>query len=574
MLRGVSDSAFLNPPGQCDLIMQGGITSGVVYPPAVLKLARRYRFRSIGGTSAGAIAAAAAAAAELGRDSGGFERLAQVPDDIAGRLSSLFQPAPPFRGAYAVFVACLGKSSLLKKTLRVPGLLLRHFWISLLIGLSPLILYILRSDGSHRDALEWIAIVACGLILSVLTLLIQGLWLALYELPRYDFGVCPGLRPGYSGKPALTEWIAELLVRLAGVGDANHPLTFGQLRSRNIELKMMTTNLSSCRPYSLPFATRGNPRDEARYSFKVEEWRRYFPQGVMSWLETNTVEVPGQPGLRFLPESDDLPVIVAVRMSLSFPVLLAAIPLYRRDFTCLAQEERDKMRRCMFSDGGISSNFPIHFFDTLLPTRPTFAISLENYTPLRFPDDRPENRVYLPQDAASGFLLPINRVDSTLAFAGAIINSARTWQDNLQRILSGYRERIAHVALNDFEGGLNLDMPEEVIRSLSGLGALAGEHLLQFNLQEHQWRRLLVAYARLEEMFANMHQAYAEGFEQFVDTYPPDTQSYKPSLTWLQEVRSRLATLLEATQDWDNPSLRTTGRIPKPDTDLRITPKP
>jgi len=30
--------------------MKGGITSGIVYPPLVLELARRYRFRSIGGT--------------------------------------------------------------------------------------------------------------------------------------------------------------------------------------------------------------------------------------------------------------------------------------------------------------------------------------------------------------------------------------------------------------------------------------------------------------------------------------------------------------------------------------------
>jgi predicted acylesterase/phospholipase RssA len=47
----------------CDLVMKGGITSGIVYPPAIAKLAREYRFKNIGGTSAGAIAAAVAAAA-------------------------------------------------------------------------------------------------------------------------------------------------------------------------------------------------------------------------------------------------------------------------------------------------------------------------------------------------------------------------------------------------------------------------------------------------------------------------------------------------------------------------------
>ena len=39
---------------QCDLVMRGGITSGIVYPRAIAKLAETYRFRSIGGTSAGA----------------------------------------------------------------------------------------------------------------------------------------------------------------------------------------------------------------------------------------------------------------------------------------------------------------------------------------------------------------------------------------------------------------------------------------------------------------------------------------------------------------------------------------
>ena len=45
----------------CDLVMKGGITSGVIYPRAVVELARKYHFKNIGGTSAGAIAAAATA---------------------------------------------------------------------------------------------------------------------------------------------------------------------------------------------------------------------------------------------------------------------------------------------------------------------------------------------------------------------------------------------------------------------------------------------------------------------------------------------------------------------------------
>jgi hypothetical protein len=42
---------------KCDLVMKGGITSGIVYPGAVLELSKEYEFANIGGTSAGAIAA-------------------------------------------------------------------------------------------------------------------------------------------------------------------------------------------------------------------------------------------------------------------------------------------------------------------------------------------------------------------------------------------------------------------------------------------------------------------------------------------------------------------------------------
>ena len=49
----------------CDIVMEGGITSGVVYPGALGELSQAFRLHNIGGTSAGAIAAAGAAAAEL-----------------------------------------------------------------------------------------------------------------------------------------------------------------------------------------------------------------------------------------------------------------------------------------------------------------------------------------------------------------------------------------------------------------------------------------------------------------------------------------------------------------------------
>lgn len=80
--RGEDKTSYpLDLARKCEVLMKGGITSGVIYPRAVCKLARYYQLRSVGGSSAGAIAAAAAAAAELDRAGGGFERLEDLPDD-------------------------------------------------------------------------------------------------------------------------------------------------------------------------------------------------------------------------------------------------------------------------------------------------------------------------------------------------------------------------------------------------------------------------------------------------------------------------------------------------------------
>lgn len=98
----------------CDLVMKGGITSGIVYPNAVIALARKYRFKNIGGTSAGAIAAAATASAALGQRrkdldpacpsaaNVGFEGLSAVAKKLKGEgfIYSLFQPV---QGAHIVY---------------------------------------------------------------------------------------------------------------------------------------------------------------------------------------------------------------------------------------------------------------------------------------------------------------------------------------------------------------------------------------------------------------------------------------------------------------------------------------
>ncbi|MBV8890476.1 MAG: patatin-like phospholipase family protein [Acidobacteria bacterium] len=97
-----------NPMAYCDLVMKGGITSGVVYPLAITELSRKHLFKNIGGASAGAVAAAITAAAEYGRRKGhrsAYDQLAALPDELGtdNLLCDCFNLPPARRG---FFVYC------------------------------------------------------------------------------------------------------------------------------------------------------------------------------------------------------------------------------------------------------------------------------------------------------------------------------------------------------------------------------------------------------------------------------------------------------------------------------------
>src|SRR5471032_33300 len=110
----------MSPPSleQCDLVMKGGIASGVIYTKLIARLASKYTFKNIGGTSAGAIAAGACAAAQYGRSHHhptAFETLATLPEwlgapataDGRSRLFTLFQPSKELRRHFSVLVQAL-----------------------------------------------------------------------------------------------------------------------------------------------------------------------------------------------------------------------------------------------------------------------------------------------------------------------------------------------------------------------------------------------------------------------------------------------------------------------------------
>jgi predicted acylesterase/phospholipase RssA len=683
----MNDNAIPASKPICDIILKGGLTSGIVYPRALVKLAEQYRFSCIGGTSAGAIAAAAAAAAEYGRrnEYDGFARLAKIPGELGQGLLALFQPTPALKPVYDTFIAVLNAGT----ASAAMGPPVKAYWPTALVGTIPgLVIFLLAiaadsgwcaafglvlalagavvalvgrvilanpmplpqsardtftglwsARGNAASALaalwtpikgyRWTALagIAPGILIVVfgrehagwvffgLLVALVGLvgavvgrfaYAAFVELVKNDYGLCPGIRQPYSANDGFTDWLAKLIDEAAGPRGTNDPLTFGDLASAKdqeapIKLAMMTTSLMEMRPYTLPIRPAnqksnapapGRPqapagqagaeqKDEHNiFFFEKGAWEKLFPARIIAYLVAHCdrfVQQHGEAGeFYYFPDETHLPLVVAARMSLSFPGLICAVPLWRRDFTLLEEADRQTLRPCLFSDGGLSSNFPIHFFDHLLPRHPTFAVSLDEFDAKRNVD-----HVWMPKPdrAASGSGMPIVPFEGLLAFMMRLIDSAKNWQDSLQSVLPGYRERIVHVCLEDDVGGINLTMDSKTIEKLAEYGETAGTLCTKFDLNSHRWRRFLVAMARMEETLDEVATAYREpqaavaDYARFLPDYSlhPDHYAQAPSVR--EAMLARGTRLADTGVAWRTPPRIRDGYIPQPPTNLRITPK-
>jgi len=623
---------FQHPIEECDLVMKGGITSGIVYPPAVLRLATKYRFRCIGGTSAGAIAAGATAAAEYGRETGGFEKLKQVSDELGEGtfLRDLFQPsretAPLMNTLFAVKESADGLKGWRALTRVFFGLnliLLREttlaFVLGAAVGVGVSLLLVWLTGGSLQGK-GLVLLVFLGWSGALVSSALRLVVILLKELPRNSYGLCKGLKDpsGLGGRRAvLTDWLSSSIQRIAGREIAGAPLTFGELDEKQVHVKMMTSNLSQNLPYELPFEKRN-------FVFKEEELKDLFPENVLKHLKCKSYgsaiepqrQAPESPrvvlpnGYYFLPEGKDLPLAFAMRLSLSFPVLISAVPLYTINLKAFkegrgnALTEND-LQRNLFSDGGIASNFPIHFFDSWLPTRPTFGITL-----VSLPDDafakglaaEQSNPKYISAFPADGsqdtsrelrdvvvpesvFLPKANRpqnpdwkpLESLFQFLWSIFATAQNYRDNTQAMLPSYRERVAQIRLSDSEGGLNLAMSSETIKAVKEKGARAGEVFLKdFRLDQHQWVRFLVLMGLLESNLRQMETVLKDGsfpLETIMDAQLNKDQKfpYPRNASWRAKALSRITELEELVHDW---SIHFFDKdIPKPTAVLRVVPK-
>jgi predicted acylesterase/phospholipase RssA len=573
--RDYEASQFANVEMQCDVVMKGGVASGLVYPYAILELGRSYRFRSIGGTSAGAIAAALTAAAEYSRtfrnDPAGFIRLEKYAHELPGLLATFFQPAPQFAPTMRFLVAW--KASI--GVARVLWAAVMSFWLPLLVGAALLGGLIHLAGGGGAG-------VALGVAVGALAGLAAYIWWVLRALVKHDYGMCTGMPDNKMTEPALTAWLHAAIQDVAfGPKGRKAPLTFEDLEGaatgkdedeRKIKLRMITTNLSMRRPHTLPYQKRSA-------SFDLGRAGRFFPKDVVDYLDKVCVPDRDYPNLRLVPRRLQLPVIVAARMSLSFPLLFCAVPVYMRDLetqrllAANGTKADVELKRVWFIDGGLSSNFPIHLFDALLPSRPTFALSLDELPKGAEPEG---DRIVITKAPDQGSGLPVAEVKGLLSYLIGLLEAAKDWQDNMLSGMPGQRERIAKVMLSKREGGLNLTMPPDVSDDVMGygqqVGALFAGGTLKF--EEHQWERALVAYEQLETALGGTHRTwFAKKFGRDLASYAPTAPNHaKLTVLEREAIVKRLAAFARLKTRFDKPIGDKDDKMPRPVGRLRIGP--
>ncbi len=532
--------------------MKGGITSGIIYPAAVAEVAKTFVFKNIGGTSAGAIAAALTAAAEYRRakeqTTQGFDRLADIPKWLQqdDRLYKLFAPNSATQSLYKTIVGLAGRPrfhpAIVAKWCGLVWAFPMASAIGSVFGMAMLWMVL----GLHGPL--WLRI-----LMAVLAALVIGAGItiacliSLYldvrnKLPKNSFGLVLGVDDkDRSNEIALSTWLTKEIEDIAGLPPGQAPLTFGMLWDPSatigdaidkpehpiVNLEMIATNISYGRPYQFPLSTE-------QFFFHPDELRGFFPDHVVDWMvkhargprdEEEKKRFARYAPFRPLPEPANLPVIVATRMSLAFPVLLSAVPLYAADFGKPSNWEVEvpNLERCWFSDGGISSNFPVAIFDSPLPRWPTFAINLAGFPDGRSPDPDESKNVYMPRKNSAGRQPGATTIRTLPSFFGAIANAMQNWNDNRQAILPGYRDRIVTVFLSDSEGGLNLDMPADVLERLRLRGVAAGRLLAErfhnpstldpagvgMNWENHRWLRLRSTMGALKTYLAALEKAYS-----------------------------------------------------------------
>lgn len=635
----------------CDLVLNGGVASGVVYPWALLELARSYRFRNIGGNSVGAMAAAVAAAAEYGRCTGvenAFEPLRKFPIKLAGmkddgdprpQMLRLFQPSASVGRLFKVFLIAIRHTEGSAKI--APGILpdaptgvqlldayglwwplKAAVWAALFANLiaalalnaaigawvawilagvslaSTLTLLAIIAALTSSCFRQWIslarpwrwlliplAVVGTLAIggLAVILLLVAGIRIAadLRALANNDYGLCRGMSQpsevgsGCAQEEALVEWLHRGIQVSAGRGEEDPPLTFADLWAAprfgrpgpvpltggleppgaGIGLQMFASNVTQGRPIRLPL---NDPNTQLYYL--PEEWSLLFPDSIMAALEEASspyvplsrsdppadclVEIGADSDgkrrepvfaseLRELP-SGNMPIVVAARMSLCFPILFTSVPVYAVDYE---RAKNKTLARCLLSDGGLASNFPVHLFDAAHPRWPTFALLLDKRL-----QSHDHQKVWLPITHLEGRAdnwdrgVPGAKLSSTPSswaarlggFLGGLLLTTKDWNDRVTARLPNVRNRVIRLALKQGEGQLNIAMSgATMLRMARDYGLKSASDLSgrfkpeEDNRPSRGWREHLYVRAVIELRALHAHvRGYASAVAAGGDTIP------------------------------------------------------
>jgi predicted acylesterase/phospholipase RssA len=542
----------------CDLVLEGGVTSALIYTRLIAKLSRHYRFKSFGGTSSGAGIAAAGAIAERGRrellkkqgpqntqkidPEAPFDALNEFPDQLAKdkddarrrtRLLRLFQPQARTARSFRVFLVLLKRSSKAGRWAKLRSIsveLLRSHPVAaaILIVVGAIVGAVVCAliglafevgsgfavnEPTGSESLPSVLVSAplpilapgllLGAVLGLLSTVVWAAWRALDAVRANHFGLCNGMDGEDSGgAPALTPSLHTLYSRLLGKEEGDDPVCFFHLwgpdpANREIDLQVITTALNLRRPYRVPNDPGVEPL--AGFLYDPGEWSELFPSAVMDWLakewrQSNpgsdgirALDLPAQVNLRSLPPVSRLPILVAVRMSIAFPGLLSAVPMYKVEWK-RGDDQGFIARRVYFADGGITSNCPVHLFDAPLPRHPTFVVSLDDL-PEGTKDEPPRDRIFLQgidtEDSGAQRPAKVHPLSSggslrgVRSFVWSIVDTAINWRDSLQRTIPGSEERIAIVKLAPGEGRLNLHMDACTIRKVADLGIHTADKFIE-----------------------------------------------------------------------------------------------
>lgn len=456
-----------------------------------------------------------------------------------------------------------------------------------------------------------------GVVLNLLcaALVLRARWT---DADAWQFGMvggATGARPltlldRLAGLPqecgeAVVPWVSRQLSALAGVhGDV---LRFGHLwlgpgytagddvgraadspDHRLVNLELIATDLTSSRPFRFP---RGDPRLHSC----PDELGEVFEPAVLDVLRstppiTSTDEFGHTRTLHPLPAPADLPVVVAVRLGMGLPGLFTAVPLYRwlparpvvddlgRPIVGLTEPERAE--RAWFSDGGLSSNFPVHLFDHALPRWPTVSLNLGPHRTFA-----PHLDVELPQDWEPSPTAPEIVGSSMTGLLVAAVKASLGWRDRLQSDMPGFRSRIAQVHRHPGEGGVSLFMTPATIASLALRGALAGTRLRARYADPRQWDRFrwlrlrtalsITEQARHQTAVRAPHYTDPLAAPAWLDAreaaYPYRVTWYRPIDDFWPEGAAFVQRIITAHKPSDPDPL--TSDVPLPEPELRQVPK-